>query len=84
MGYRNGSLLNEKPAMFRIISMTTNFPRQLAFDVSPCHTGAVDYGLLIGVGLMSGTGQTNSINAISNSRYDAPNHHLGVTIRGDL
>lgn len=31
---------NEKPAMFMIISMTINLPRQLALDVSPCHTGA--------------------------------------------
>jgi hypothetical protein len=31
---------SEKPAMFMIISMTINLPRQLAFEVSPCHTGA--------------------------------------------
>lgn len=33
---------SEKPAMFMIISMTINLPRQLAFEVSPCHTGAGD------------------------------------------
>jgi hypothetical protein len=32
----------EKPKMFMIISMTMSLPRQLAFEVSPCHTGAVD------------------------------------------
>jgi hypothetical protein len=26
--------------MFMIISMTISLPRQLALDVSPCHTGA--------------------------------------------
>jgi hypothetical protein len=31
---------SEKPAMFMIISITINLPRQLAFEVSPCHTGA--------------------------------------------
>lgn len=31
---------SEKPAMFIIISMTISLPRQLALDVSPCHTGA--------------------------------------------
>jgi hypothetical protein len=31
---------SEKPAIFIIISMTINLPRQLAFEVSPCHTGA--------------------------------------------
>lgn len=32
----------ENPAMFIIISMTMSLPLQLALDVSPCHTGAVD------------------------------------------
>lgn len=34
-------LESEKPAMFIIISMTINLPRQLALEVSPCQTGAV-------------------------------------------
>jgi hypothetical protein len=28
--------------MFMIISITINLPRQLALEVSPCHTGAVE------------------------------------------
>lgn len=32
---------SENPAMFMIISITINLPRQLAFEVSPCQTGAV-------------------------------------------
>lgn len=35
-------LESEKPAMLRIISMTTSLPLQLALEVSDCQTGAVD------------------------------------------
>lgn len=31
-----------KPKMFMIISMTMSLPRQLALEVSPCQTGAVE------------------------------------------
>lgn len=33
---------SEKPAIFRIISMTISFPRHVALLVSACHGGAVD------------------------------------------
>ena len=33
---------NEKPAMFKINSMTTSLPRHFRAEVSVCQTGAVD------------------------------------------
>lgn len=37
-----GDSLNENPKMFMTSSMTISFPRQLAWLVSPCQTGAVE------------------------------------------
>ena len=40
--YNVTQLLIEKPAMFKISSITISFPRQAALLVSACHGGAVD------------------------------------------
>lgn len=37
------------PKMFNIISMTINLPRQLALDVSPCQTGAIEFSQSLSV-----------------------------------
>lgn len=68
--------------MFMIISMTMSLPLQLAFEVSPCQTGAVPVSVKMRV--MHALPTRRGIYSIANACNNSPNDHLGYIVRRDL